>query len=136
MQATEYGGLGDTSADEPAAARKLLQVNGLAGWGLDKVRAVCGPPALAPPRPPWSPPSCALASRWLPLSPLPTEPSPCLPAPLPPHPLNPTPQSTVDQQLQATVAFETDGEFWNLFKNQDRAVAYIGSMMGCEWGAL
>lgn len=38
----------------------------------------------------------------------------------------------VDQRLQATVAFETDGEFWNVFKDQDKAVSYIGSMMGCE----
>lgn len=48
------------------------------------------------------------------------------------------PQSSViiDQKYQATIAIETDGEYYNLFRNRDRALNYIADMIGCEahWG--
>lgn len=45
-------------------------------------------------------------------------------------------QSSVilDQQYQATIAIETDGEYWNLFKNRDRALNYIADLIGCGFG--
>lgn len=43
-------------------------------------------------------------------------------------------QSSVilDQQYQATIAIETDGEYWNLFRNRERALNYIADLIGCE----
>ena len=43
-------------------------------------------------------------------------------------------QSSVilDQQYQATIAIETDGEYWNLFRDRERALNYIADLIGCE----
>ena len=76
------------------------------------------------------PQAAAAAACTLPARACPPPSQPASPGPLPLRLLQSS--TIIDQQLQVTVAFETDGEFWNLFKNQDRAVAYIGSMMGCE----
>ncbi|KAI7842084.1 hypothetical protein COHA_004279 [Chlorella ohadii] len=36
----------------------------------------------------------------------------------------------IDQKYQATIAIETDGEYYNLFRNRDRALNYIADMIG------
>lgn len=85
-QATNYGGLGDTSNDDPATARKLLQVNGLiVGWaGIGQAGCWLGPIPAVSARHCWcqraSNPAFLPASRW----PLLSQPNPLYPQP--PHP--------------------------------------------------